>query len=98
MHFDLTGTSLEDQGQTVAKSLAFGARHVDVGQRPQEGMWCWPTPEGNWRRDARLRKRPDHVHNKHERAVDQGHASETATSGSIEQADRARDEIHSPQP
>ncbi len=37
MHFDLTSTSLEDQEQTVAKSLALGARHIDVGQRPEEG-------------------------------------------------------------
>src|SRR5664279_2982713 len=31
MHFDLTSTSLEDQRQTVARSLALGARHNDIG-------------------------------------------------------------------
>src|SRR3712207_2182431 len=37
MHFDLTSTSLEDQQQTVARALGLGARHIDVGQRPEEG-------------------------------------------------------------
>jgi hypothetical protein len=37
MHFDLTSTSLQDQQQTVARSLGLGARHIDVGQRPEEG-------------------------------------------------------------
>jgi hypothetical protein len=35
MHFDLTSTSLEDQQQTVARSLGLGARHIDIGQRPE---------------------------------------------------------------
>ncbi len=47
MHFDLTSTSVEDQEQTVAKSLGLGARHVDVGQRPQEGHVVLADPEGN---------------------------------------------------
>jgi predicted enzyme related to lactoylglutathione lyase len=47
MHFDLTSTSLEDQQQTVAKSLELGARHVDVGQRPEEGHVVLADPEGN---------------------------------------------------
>ena len=47
MHFDLTSTSLEDQEQTVAKSLALGARHIDVGQRPEEGHVVLADPEGN---------------------------------------------------
>src|SRR3712207_4329305 len=37
MHFDLTSTSLEDQQRTVATALALGGRHIDVGQRPEEG-------------------------------------------------------------
>ena len=47
MHFDLTSTSLEDQQQTVAKSLALGARHIDIGQRPEEGHIVLADPEGN---------------------------------------------------
>lgn len=47
MHFDLTSTSLEGQEQTVANSLALGARHIDVGQRPEEGHVVLVDPEGN---------------------------------------------------
>ncbi len=47
MHFDLTSTSYEDQQQTVARSLGLGARHVDVGQRPEEGHVVLGDPEGN---------------------------------------------------
>ena len=47
MHFDLTSTSLEDQQQTVARALELGARHVDVGQRPEEGHVVLGDPEGN---------------------------------------------------
>jgi predicted enzyme related to lactoylglutathione lyase len=47
MHFDLTSTSLQDQQQTVAKSLELGARHIDVGQRPEEGHVVLADPEGN---------------------------------------------------
>ena len=47
MHFHLTSTSLEDQQQTVAKSLGLGARHFDVGQRPEEGHVVLADPEGN---------------------------------------------------
>jgi predicted enzyme related to lactoylglutathione lyase len=47
MHFDLTSTSLEDQQQTVERSLALGARHIDVGQRPEEGHVVLADPEGN---------------------------------------------------
>jgi len=36
MHFDLTSTSLDDQQQTVARSLGLGARHIDIGQLPEE--------------------------------------------------------------
>jgi hypothetical protein len=47
MHFDLTSTSPEDQEQTVARSLGLGARHIDVGQRPEEGHVVLADPEGN---------------------------------------------------
>jgi predicted enzyme related to lactoylglutathione lyase len=47
MHFHLTSTSLEDQQQTVARSLGLGAGHIDVGQRPEEGHVVLADPEGN---------------------------------------------------
>jgi predicted enzyme related to lactoylglutathione lyase len=47
MHFHLTSTSLEDQQQTVARALGLGARHIDVGQRPEEGHVVLADPEGN---------------------------------------------------
>src|SRR5919112_1398610 len=47
MHFDLTSTSLDDQQQTVEKALALGGRHVDVGQRPEEGHVVLGDPEGD---------------------------------------------------
>src|SRR5580698_4856297 len=46
-HLHLTSTSLEDQQQTVARSLGLGARHVDIGQRPEEGHIVLADPEGN---------------------------------------------------
>jgi predicted enzyme related to lactoylglutathione lyase len=47
IHFDLTSSSLEDQQETVARSLELGARHIDVGQRPEEGHVVLADPEGN---------------------------------------------------
>lgn len=47
MHFDLTSTSLEDQQQTVSRALELGGRHIDVGQRPEEGHVVLADPEGN---------------------------------------------------
>ena len=47
MHFDLTSTSLKDQQQTVARSLGLGARHIDIGQRPEEGHVVLADPDGN---------------------------------------------------
>lgn len=47
MHFHLTSTSLADQQQTVQRSLALGARHLDVGQCPEEGHVVLADPEGN---------------------------------------------------
>ena len=47
IHFDLTSTSLEDQQQTVERALGLGARHIDVGQLPEEGHVVLADPEGN---------------------------------------------------
>src|ERR1700754_3697558 len=47
MHIDLTSASLEGQERTVSRSLELGARHVDVGQRPEEGHVVLADPEGN---------------------------------------------------
>src|SRR4051794_30799435 len=47
MHFDLTSASLEDQQQTVARALGLGARHIDIGQLPEEGHVVLADPEGN---------------------------------------------------
>jgi predicted enzyme related to lactoylglutathione lyase len=47
MHFDLTSESLDGQQQTVARSLELGARHIDIGQRPEEGHVVLADPEGN---------------------------------------------------
>ncbi len=47
MHFDLTSTSLEDQQETVERALGLGARHIDVGQLPEEGQVVLADPEGN---------------------------------------------------
>ncbi|WP_330335370.1 VOC family protein (plasmid) [Streptomyces sp. NBC_00536] len=47
MHFDLTSTSLEDQRRTVDGALGLGGRHIDVGQRPEEGHVVLADPEGN---------------------------------------------------
>ena len=47
MHVDLTSSSLEDQQQTVAKALALGGRHVQVGQLPEEEHVVLADPEGN---------------------------------------------------
>jgi hypothetical protein len=47
MHLDLTSTSLDDQAETVARALGLGARHLDVGQRPEEGHVVLADPEGN---------------------------------------------------
>ena len=47
LHFDLTSASRADQERTVARSLALGARHIDVGQLPEEGHVVLADPEGN---------------------------------------------------
>lgn len=47
LHMDLKSLSLEQQRQTVARSLELGARHIDIGQRPEEGHVVLADPEGN---------------------------------------------------
>jgi predicted enzyme related to lactoylglutathione lyase/catechol 2,3-dioxygenase-like lactoylglutathione lyase family enzyme len=47
MHFHLTSTSPDDQQQTVARLLGLGGRHLDVGQRPEDGHVVLADPEGN---------------------------------------------------
>jgi catechol 2,3-dioxygenase-like lactoylglutathione lyase family enzyme len=47
MHFDLTSASLEDQERTVARALGLGARHIDIGQGPDEPHVVLADPEGN---------------------------------------------------
>ncbi len=47
IHFDLTSSSAEDQQRTVDLALQLGARHLDVGQRGDEGHVVLADPEGN---------------------------------------------------
>ena len=47
MHPDLTSSSLEDLRAAVERALALGGRHVDVGQRGDEGHVVLGDPEGN---------------------------------------------------
>lgn len=46
-HFDLTSASREAMDATVARALAAGARHIDVGQTPEEGHVVLADPEDN---------------------------------------------------
>lgn len=46
-HFHLTSQTPDDQQQIVARAVALGAKHVDVGQRPEEGHVVLADPEGN---------------------------------------------------
>jgi predicted enzyme related to lactoylglutathione lyase len=47
MHLHLTSSSVEDQQHTVARALRLGARHLDVGQQPEERHVVLADPEGN---------------------------------------------------
>ncbi|MEO5710163.1 MAG: VOC family protein, partial [Nocardioidaceae bacterium] len=46
-HYDLTSTSLEEQRETVARVLALGGRHLDIGQGPDVDHVVMADPEGN---------------------------------------------------
>ena len=47
MHLHLTSAGSDDQQATVATALDLGARHIDVGQRPEEGHIVLADPDGN---------------------------------------------------
>ncbi len=47
VHLDLTTTSIDDQQEMVAKLIALGGRHLDIGQSPDEGHVVLADPEGN---------------------------------------------------
>ncbi|MEV7396405.1 VOC family protein [Aeromicrobium sp. NPDC092404] len=47
IHFDLTSESREHEARTIALALELGARHIDIGQTPEEGHTVLADPEGN---------------------------------------------------
>jgi len=47
IHFDLTTSSPDDQTNTVAELVAIGARHIDIGQSPDETHVVLADTEGN---------------------------------------------------
>jgi len=47
VHLHLTSASSADLEHTVAAALELGARHLDVGQHPDEGHVVLADPEGN---------------------------------------------------
>ena len=47
LHLHLTSSSLQDQRRTVAKVLALGGRHADVGQTGAEGFVVLADPAGH---------------------------------------------------
>lgn len=47
IHLDLTTTSIEDQDESVSRLIERGARHIDIGQGPDEPHVVLTDPEGN---------------------------------------------------
>jgi len=47
IHLDLTSASDAAMQETVHLALRLGARHIDIGQRPEEGHVVLADPEGN---------------------------------------------------
>jgi catechol 2,3-dioxygenase-like lactoylglutathione lyase family enzyme len=47
IHLDLTTASVDDQTQTVTRLVELGARHIDVGQGPDDDHVVLADPEGN---------------------------------------------------
>lgn len=45
-HWHLTSESPEHQDQTVERAIELGARHLDIGQRPEEGHVVLIDPSG----------------------------------------------------
>ena len=46
-HLDLTTTSIDDQKETVGRLVELGARHIDIGQDPDDAHVVLADPEGN---------------------------------------------------
>ncbi|MEV4625804.1 VOC family protein [Micromonospora sp. NPDC049523] len=46
MHLHLTSADLDEQQRTVTTALKLGGRHLDVGQRPEEGHVVLADPAG----------------------------------------------------
>jgi predicted enzyme related to lactoylglutathione lyase len=47
IHLHLTSVDADDQRRVVDEAVWLGARHLDVGQRPEEGHVVLEDPEGN---------------------------------------------------
>ena len=47
IHLDLTTTSVDDQNETVRSLISLGARHIDIGQGPDDRHVVLADPEGN---------------------------------------------------
>lgn len=47
VHLDLRSGSQQEQDDTVARALALGGRHIDIGQLPEEEHVVLADPEGN---------------------------------------------------
>jgi predicted enzyme related to lactoylglutathione lyase len=47
IHLDLTSTSVDDQAESVRRLVELGARHIDVGQGPDDRHVVLADPEGN---------------------------------------------------
>lgn len=47
IHLELTTTSDGDQQRTAAELVGLGGRHIDLGQKPEEGHLVLADPEGN---------------------------------------------------
>ena len=47
IHLDLTSTSIDDQKETVERLVELGARHIDIGQGPDDEHVVLADPEGN---------------------------------------------------
>ena len=47
MHFDISSETVEAQHATVERLVDLGARHIDVGQDPEDAHVVLADPEGN---------------------------------------------------
>src|SRR5205085_116233 len=46
-HLDLTTASVDEQHESVSRLVELGARHIDIGQGPDERHVVLADPEGN---------------------------------------------------